>query len=90
MTSTARPYRKDLGSVYGVADKKSLSEEGAAVIDLMKEFDLPIHKDPTLRAMLLELDSYKNMPKKYFSALSDVLVYAMSNSQADLQARPNS
>jgi type III secretion system FlhB-like substrate exporter len=89
MTTHTRPQMNDLSSVYGVSRKSSLSQEGKAVIDLMKEFDLPIHKDPSLRAMLMELDSYKNMPKKYFSALSDVLVYAMNNNESNSQDMGN-
>lgn len=69
-----------LDSVYGSANTSTkLSEQGKAVLDLIKEMDIPIYKDAKLRAMLLELDAYKNMPTKYFTALSDVLAYAVGS-----------
>jgi|GEM_PF-6171930 len=81
---------KDLGSVYGTPGKKPVTEQENTLMEIIKDLDIPLHKNPDLRRMLMELDSYKNMPKKYYSALSDVLMYAMNIHNRNIEVSPDS
>jgi type III secretion system FlhB-like substrate exporter len=88
--TTANTYgSKNLDSIYGSQKSATLSDQGAAVMDIMKELDIPPHKDEKLRSMLLELDGYKNMPNKYYEALSKVLAQAIDSRSAMANQRPN-